>query len=206
MTTTSVLITRWAGVGAVTSATLARVALGVLWLHEGIVKYRAGFGRADILLVVQSTASNERVPSFYRAFTCDVVGHVPSVFGIGVPLIELALGVALILGIATLPAALLSAFELCNYWAADQLVAQYPVMLVLSVGVAAFATRASRYGLGSALVTGKLLAAIGRSPRAARGRTDDTRVRTPCPPPPTAPDEPDRASRADDQRATRRPW
>lgn len=149
MTTTDSRVARSARVATVVAATLARVALGALWLHEGIVKYHAGFGRADILLVVQSAASNERVPGFYRAFTRDVVGHVPSVFGIGVPLIELALGVALILGIATLPAALLSAFQLCNYWSADQLITQYPVMLVLSVGVAAFASTSSQVDLRS---------------------------------------------------------
>ena len=147
MTTTDSRVARSARVATIVAATLARVALGALWLHEGIVKYHAGFGRADILLVVQSAASNERVPGFYRAFTRDVAGHVPSVFGIGVPLIELALGVALILGIATLPAALLSAFQLCNYWSADQLITQYPVMLVLSVGVATFATGVSQINL-----------------------------------------------------------
>ena len=40
--------------------TAARIAFGVLWLHEGYVKYHAGFGRSDILLVVQSASSNSR--------------------------------------------------------------------------------------------------------------------------------------------------
>lgn len=133
------------------AATLARVTLGALWLHEGIVKYHAGFGRADILLVVQSAASNDRVPGFYRTFTRDVAGHIPTAFGIGVPLLEVSLGIALILGIATLPVTLLSAFQLCNYWSADQLVTQYPVMLALSVAVAAFASSASRINLRTTL-------------------------------------------------------
>ena len=151
MTTTDSRVARSARVATVVAATLARVALGALWLHEGIVKYHAGFGRADILLVVQSAASNERVPVFYRAFTRDVVGHVPTAFGVGVPLLEVALGIALVLGLATLPVALLSAFQLCNYWSADQLVTQYPIMLALSVAVAAFASTASRVNLRTSL-------------------------------------------------------
>ena len=152
MTTTDSRVARSARVATVVAATLARVALGALWLHEGIVKYHAGFGRADILLVVQSAASNERVPGSYRAFTRDVVGHIPAAFGVGVPLLEVALGIALILGIATLPVALLSAFQLCNYWSADQLVTQYPVMLVLSVVVATFATGLSQINLLAVVV------------------------------------------------------
>jgi thiosulfate dehydrogenase (quinone) large subunit len=124
-------------------AGLARVALGVLWIAEGGLKIMAGFGRADILLVVQSTAHNSRVPAFYRLFTEGVMARLPDLFGVAVPLIELGLGVALVLGVLTLPAALVSAAQLANYWLADQLIAQYPVMAALSAVVAAFAVRAS---------------------------------------------------------------
>ncbi|KNA89662.1 hypothetical protein ABW18_19875 [Gordonia jacobaea] len=48
-------------------------------------------------------------------------------------------------------ARLLSAFQLCNYWSADQLVTQYPIMLALSVAVAAFASSASRVNLRTTL-------------------------------------------------------
>lgn len=136
-------------------ATLARVALGALWINEAVVKYHAGFGRADILLVVQSAGSNPRVPEFYKVFTANALGRAPALFGFGVPLIELCLGIALVLGVFTLPAALVSVAQLCNYWLADQLITQYPIMMALSAVVATFSASASRYSI-SALIAGRL--------------------------------------------------
>ena len=130
-----------------TVAALARVALGGFWLHEGYVKYHAGFGRADILLVVQSTANNPRVPHFYQLFTGDVLGKAPALFGFAVPLIEVGLGIALLLGILTFPAALMSVVQLCSYWFADQLITEYPVMVALSAAVLAFGTAAGVYSI-----------------------------------------------------------
>lgn len=128
-------------------AALARIALGVLWINEALLKWHAGFGRTDILLVVQSTAHNPRVPAFYKLFTADALGGAPSLFGFGVPVIEFGIGVALILGVLTLPAALGSIAELGNYWLADQLIVQYPMMMTLSAVVAAFAPWASQYSI-----------------------------------------------------------
>ena len=140
---------------AAIAATLARVVLGILWINEGILKYQAGFGRADILLVVQSTAHNPRVPEFYRFFTATALGGAPDLFGFGVPLVEVCLGVALIAGVLTLPAALGSVALLCSYWLADQLIVQYPIMIGLSVVVATFVRAASTFSL-SALVLARL--------------------------------------------------
>lgn len=137
---------------AALAATVARVVLGVFWLHEGIVKYHAGFGRADILLVVSSAAQNPRVPGFYRVFTNDVLGHVPTLFGVVVPLVETSLGLALIVGLLTLPAALMSVVQLCSYWLADQLIAQYPVMIALSALVILGGLSSSRYSLTTVLL------------------------------------------------------
>jgi thiosulfate dehydrogenase [quinone] large subunit len=153
----------WARVGEIV-ATLARVALGALWINEGVLKWHAGFGQADILLVVQSTAQNPRVPEFYKLFTANALGGAPGLVGFGVPLLEFGLGVALVLGVLTLPAALGSVAELANYWFADQLITQYPIMMLLSVIVAVFAPSASRYS-----VTGLLVRRSGRAvPGAAR--------------------------------------
>lgn len=128
-------------------ANLCRVGLGAFWIHEGLFKYNAGFGRADILLVTQSVAQNSRVPEFYKFFSAHVLEQAPTLFGFLVPLLEVGLGVALVLGVFTLPIALASVFQLCNYWLADQLITQYPIMMALSAAVAAFAPAARRYSL-----------------------------------------------------------
>lgn len=116
-------------------AGIVRVALGALWLKEGLLKYHAHFGAPDIGLVVGSTGSNTRVSPLFRWFTAHVLGSWPQVFGAVVPLAETALGVALILGLGSRLAALASALQLCFYWSADQLVGQYPLMAALSAVV-----------------------------------------------------------------------
>jgi thiosulfate dehydrogenase [quinone] large subunit len=130
----------------------ARIALGVLWLHEGWFKYHVNFGRADILLVVGSVDGNTRVDPHFRAFVDFALHGWPSVFGFIVPSLETILGVALILGVLTLPVAAVSLFNLMNYWSADQLTPQYPVMGVLSVVVVAFAGYASLFSATSLTV------------------------------------------------------
>ncbi len=137
---------------AAIAVALARAALGALWIAEGVLKYRAGFGGADILLVVQSAGNNTRVPEFYKFFTANALGGAPDLFGFGVPLVEICLGVALILGVFSLPAALGSVAVLCSYWLADQLIFQYPIMMALATVVAAFAVAASRYSATSLIV------------------------------------------------------
>lgn len=121
----------------------ARVALGVLWLHEGYVKYHAHFGRADILLVAQGATANTRIPGYFTALA-GLLRSAPSVFGFLVPLAETALGIALILGILTLPAALASLVNLMTYWSSDQLITQYPIMGALSGIVLAWPHYATR--------------------------------------------------------------
>ena len=134
-------------------AGIARVALGVLWLREGLLKYHAHFGGPDIGLVVSSASSNTRVSPEFRWFTTHILGSWPSLFGGVVPLLETALGVALILGIVPRLAAFGSALQLCFYWSADQLVAQYPLMAALSAVVLVLGTVAhplSIFGLARA--------------------------------------------------------
>ena len=125
-------------------AGVVRVALGALWINEGVIKYRAGFGAADIQLVADSAASNGRVPEFFAGFAESVLGGAPELFGIVMPLLEVGLGVALVAGVLTLPAALLSVGTLMTYWLADQLTASYPVMVVLAVVVATWSLTAGR--------------------------------------------------------------
>jgi thiosulfate dehydrogenase (quinone) large subunit len=131
----------------------ARVALGILWLHEGIFKYTAHFGRADILLVADSAKSNSRVPEYFGAFAGRILGSWPGLFGFVIPLLETALGVALIIGVLSLPAALASLLMLMTYWSSDQLIAQYPIMGILSAVAIAWSAWAARFSATSRVVS-----------------------------------------------------
>lgn len=127
----------------------ARVALGVLWLLEGITKFRAHFGAADILLVTDNAATVSRIPDFFAVFADSVMRPLAGLFGFGIPLLETGLGVALILGVFTLPAALGSVLTLLLYWSSDQLIDQYPIMAALSVAVIAWPAAAARFSVTS---------------------------------------------------------
>ncbi|WP_344032669.1 hypothetical protein [Leucobacter iarius] len=127
-------------------------ALAVLWAIEGVVKVRAGFGASDILLVADGAERNTRVPEWFAPIGALMRG-IPAVFGIGIPMLELLLGAVFavlavggllgllrVRGVAprsprrvTAVAALVSGGTLALYWTSDQLIAQYPVMLVLSL-------------------------------------------------------------------------
>jgi len=122
----------------------ARAVLGILWLHEGIFKYTAHFGRADILLVVNSAKSNSRVPEYFGVFAQHILGRWPGLFGLVIPLLETALGIALVIGVFSLPAALASLMTLMMYWSSDQLTAQYPIMGSLSAVVIVWSAWAGR--------------------------------------------------------------
>ena len=50
------VLTDGSALGTVGGAAIGGL-IGVLWLHEGYVKYHAGFGRSDILLVVHSATA-----------------------------------------------------------------------------------------------------------------------------------------------------
>ncbi|WP_166997376.1 DoxX family membrane protein [Paramicrobacterium fandaimingii] len=130
----------------------ARIVLGLLWLNEGITKYRAGFGSADIALVAESAASNSRVPAFFQRFAESVLGGFPCFFGVVVPFLEVGLGVALVVGVLTLPAALGGVGTLVMYWLSDQLIAQYPIMTALAGVLLVWPLEARRYGLATLLV------------------------------------------------------
>lgn len=139
-----------------------RVALGAFWLNEGLFKYHAGFAGDDILLVVDSATRNSRVPEFFQAFADGPMRSFAGLFGVGIPLLETLLGAALVLGVLTLPAAIGSVLTLMSYWSADQLIAQYPVMVVLAVPLIAWPLAASRFGLTT------LLERVRPAPRALR--------------------------------------
>ncbi|MEU2201527.1 hypothetical protein [Isoptericola sp. NPDC019482] len=158
--------TTWRTHAAPALAGAARVALGALWLHEGIVKYRAGFGAADIGFVVDGAASNPRVPGFFQAFTETVLGAAPGLFGALMPLLETALGVALVAGVLTVPAAAASVVALASYWLADLLVWQYPVMVLLSAVVLTFPAAARAWSLSSAVPSPRTVLASRRRTQA----------------------------------------
>lgn len=112
-----------------------RVGLGLLWLHEGYVKFRAHFGRADILLVVDGASANSRVPEYFRFVAEHLLRPTADLAGVMTPLTEVTLGLVLILGVFSTLSAVTSAGLLAVYWSSDQLIAQYPIMALLSVGV-----------------------------------------------------------------------
>jgi thiosulfate dehydrogenase [quinone] large subunit len=112
-----------------------RVGLGLLWLHEGYVKLRAHFGSADILLVVDGASANSRVPEYFRFVAEHLLRPTAHLAGVVTPLTEVALGLVLVLGVFSMLSATASAGLLAVYWSSDQLIAQYPVMALLSVGV-----------------------------------------------------------------------
>lgn len=130
---------------ATVTVAVARIALGAAWLHEGYVKYHAGFGRSDILLVVGSATGNPRVPGAFVWFATEVMGRFATIFGILVPLTEVALGVAALIGLLPRATAFVATGLLGFYWAADQLVVQYPVMVALAATVLAGGGLARRW-------------------------------------------------------------
>jgi thiosulfate dehydrogenase (quinone) large subunit len=142
-------LTRALALAAPTVVGAVRVVLGALWLHEGMFKYSAHFGRADILLVADGAKSNSRVPEYFSVFAEHVLRGWPSLFGFLIPLLETVLGVALVLGVASLLAAIGSLLTLMTYWSSDQLIAQYPVMGALSVIVIAWPVLATRFSATS---------------------------------------------------------
>jgi thiosulfate dehydrogenase [quinone] large subunit len=143
---------RLAGLAAPSVFGAARVTLGALWLHEGIFKYSAHFGRADILLVAEGARSNSRVPDYFGVLAEGVLGQWPGLFGVVIPLLETTLGVALVLGLLSLPAGLASLLTLMSYWSSDQLIAQYPVMGILSGVVMAWSGWAARLSAAALVV------------------------------------------------------
>ncbi|MFP3465576.1 DoxX family membrane protein [Leifsonia sp. SIMBA_070] len=134
----------WAGPAL---AGLARVVLGVLWLNEGLLKYHAGFAGKDILLVAGGAQTNTRVPPYFRLFASTVMEPASGLFGVMIPLLETALGIALVLGVFTRLAAVISVFTLLLYWSSDQLIWEYPVMAALSVAVLIWPKAASRFSV-----------------------------------------------------------
>lgn len=121
--------------------------LGVLWLHEGIFKYNAHFGRADILLIAHSAQTNTRVPQYFTVFSDNVLRAWPGLFGVAVPVLEVALGAVLVLGLLPQPAAIISLLTLLTYWSSDQLISQYPVMAALSAIIIAFPAPSGHYSI-----------------------------------------------------------
>ncbi|MFC3241398.1 hypothetical protein ACFOJ6_02390 [Gordonia humi] len=85
------------------------------------------------------------MPAYFSWFARSIVHPWDGVFAIATPAVETVLGIALILGILTLPSAVAGIGLLLTYWLADQLIAQYPIMAALAVVVILVPSAAARY-------------------------------------------------------------
>lgn len=159
-------MTRGAALAGPVLGGTARVAVGVLWLLEGIEKYRAGFGASDILLVADGAARNPRTPWWFAPLDAGMQAF-PVLFGFAIPALEVLLGLLLTAGLFTRLAALASIATLMLYWGSDQLVDQYPVMVLLSAVVLAVPS-AGRYGVGMLLSVSARAAPASSRPRHPR--------------------------------------
>lgn len=139
--------------------TAARVGLGVLWVDEGVHKVAAGFGAADIALVVEA-AHTSRIPAVFAAFADTVMRPLAPLFGVGVPLWELLLGFVLIVGVAPRAAAIASTATLLTYWSSDQLAPVYPLAGFLGLLVLAAPLAARRWTLDHAITAGRRRGAV----------------------------------------------
>jgi len=109
---TSVVLRHWPIV-------LLRVYTGVFFVYHGIGKLRSddfASGMADFL-----TNSLETTFSFYRPFVESVILPSNEIFAVLVTWGELAIGLALIVGLATRYAAFIGAFMVLNFWFAKGL-------------------------------------------------------------------------------------
>lgn len=137
----------------------ARVGLGILWVHEGLQKVDAGFGAADIALVVE-TAHTSRIPAVFAWFADTVMRPLAPLFGVGVPLWELLLGFLLIVGVAPRAAAIASTATLLTYWSSDQLAPVYPLAGFLGLLVLVAPLAARRWTLDHAITAGRRRGAV----------------------------------------------
>lgn len=111
-------------------AALSRIGLGLLWIGEGVIKLRAGFGASDILLVADG-AEGSRAASVAVPIADLLMRPLAGLLGPLIPFLEVGLGVVLVLGVLVLPAALSAAAVAGTYWAMDLLTVAYPAMVVL---------------------------------------------------------------------------
>ncbi len=138
--------------GATVLTGVVGLTLGVLWIRESAIKYHAGFGAADIHLVADGAAQNSRVAGFFQEFCAHILGPNAGLFGYAMPALEMGLGVGFI---AVIIAALAdsqwsavltrlvaggSVFTLMTYWLSDQLIWEYPIMVLLSACLLATAS------------------------------------------------------------------
>lgn len=117
---------------------LARIGLGLLWIGEGVIKLRAGFGASDILLVADG-ADGSRAASAAVPIADLLMRPLAGLLGPLIPFLEVGLGLVLVLGVLVVPAAVVAAGVVGTYWAMDLLTVAYPAMVVLTALVLATA-------------------------------------------------------------------
>ncbi|CAG9622990.1 DoxX family membrane protein [Sutcliffiella rhizosphaerae] len=127
--------------------TILRVWLGIQWLKAGFPKI--GTFDAEGFLhgaIAKAEGAHPAVQGWYAAFLENVALPNVNLINILIPWGEVLVGIALIVGLATLPALLAAAFMNLNFLLAGT-ISTNPILYTLAILLLAAGTAATYYGL-----------------------------------------------------------
>jgi thiosulfate dehydrogenase [quinone] large subunit len=127
--------------------TVLRVWLGVQWLKAGLPKI-GSFDAEGFLhgAIAKAEGAHPAVLGWYAAFLENIALPNVELFNILIPWGEVLVGIALILGLATLPALAAAAFMNLNFLMAGTL-STNPILYTAALALMAAGTAATFYGL-----------------------------------------------------------
>lgn len=133
--------------------TVLRVWLGIQWVEGGIEKYANGFDASGFLkgALAKATGEHPAVQPWYADFLQSFAIPNVHLFNVIVPLGELLVGIALIVGLATIPALIAGAFMNLNFMLAGTTSTNPTLytaaMILLFVGSGAYMFGLDRYAI-----------------------------------------------------------